>query len=287
MDISLQEENRKSWNAAIRSRHPSIIEYGNFFRNGGNTLLPEDRELLGDLTNQDVVHLLCNAGQDTLSIAQLGAKATGVDISDEAINLARQLSHLSGIPATFHRSEVLQWLANTTQGPTRYDQVYCSYGAIRWIADIKMWSENIYAILRPNGRLVVVDFHPMATMFSRDWQRVYPYRTGGETLKLKSGVGTSIPLSQDDPMPFHYNTGDISFCNVTPGHLFHWGLGDIVTALGAAGFAITTLKEYPYSRYWHFNNMQQLPDERKVPPSHVPPFPLLFSVIATKITRNS
>jgi SAM-dependent methyltransferase len=285
MDISLQEENRKSWNAATHNRHLNLAECGMFFRNGGNTLLPEERELLGDVANQDIVHLLCNDGQDTLSIAQLGANATGVDISDEAINLAQQLSEISGIPATFYRSEVLEWLANIIKEQVRFDQAYCSYGVIRWIANINTWAKGVFAILRAGGRLVIIDFHPLATMFNRDWQRIYPYRTGGETSKLKSGVGTSIQLSQDDPIPFPYDTGDTSFCNSAPAYHFHWGLGEVVTALAVAGFSITTLNEYPYARYWHFEFMQDLQDKRKIPPPHVPAFPLLFGIVAIKAVQ--
>src|SRR5215469_8285283 len=106
----LQEENRQSWNKATKAHNSHKGDQARFFRQGGSTLTAEDKELLGDIYGQRVVHLLCNSGQDTLSIAQLGALVTGVDISDEAISFARALSVQAGIPADFQRGEISGWL---------------------------------------------------------------------------------------------------------------------------------------------------------------------------------
>jgi len=38
------------------------------------------------------LHLQCHFGQDTLSWSRMGAKCTGVDLSEEAIILAEQLN---------------------------------------------------------------------------------------------------------------------------------------------------------------------------------------------------
>ena len=50
-----------------------------------------DRPRLGDLTGLDVVHLQCHLGTDTLSLARLGARVTGLDLSGESIRAARDL----------------------------------------------------------------------------------------------------------------------------------------------------------------------------------------------------
>ena len=87
----LHEQNRLAWNEATRAHNSHKGDQAAFLRGGGSTLFPEEIELLGDLRDRPLVHLQCNAGQDTLSIAsRLGARVTGVDISDEAIDFARQ-----------------------------------------------------------------------------------------------------------------------------------------------------------------------------------------------------
>ena len=77
----LHEANRLSWNAATVAHNSHKGDQAAFFRGGGSTLFPEELELLGPLAGRTLVHLQCNAGQDTLSLARRGAEATGVDPS--------------------------------------------------------------------------------------------------------------------------------------------------------------------------------------------------------------
>ena len=102
----LHEANRLSWNAATRAHNSHKGDQARFLREGGSTLHPEELELLGELRGRSLLHLQCNSGQDTLSLAARGALVTGVDISDEAISFARRLSADSGLPATFERAFV-------------------------------------------------------------------------------------------------------------------------------------------------------------------------------------
>lgn len=101
MSSELHQQNRRSWNHATRAHNEHKGDQAAFLRGGGSTLFPEEIELLGAVRGQRVVHLQCNAGQDSLSIAARGARVTGVDISDEAIAFARTLSKDSGIEASF------------------------------------------------------------------------------------------------------------------------------------------------------------------------------------------
>ena len=130
----LHEQNRTAWNAATERHNLHKGDQAAFFRSGGSTLFPEEIELLGDVRGQTLLHLQCNAGQDTLSIAsQLSAVVTGVDISDEAIAFAQQLSHDSGIPGEFVRADVYDWLKASTR---QFDVVFSSYGAVCWLSDV-------------------------------------------------------------------------------------------------------------------------------------------------------
>ena len=106
----LHEENRRAWNAATQVHNSHKRDQATYLREGGTTVFPEEIELLGDISGKRLLHLQCNAGQDTLSLARLGADVTGVDISDEAIAFATALSTDSGIPAKFARADVYDWL---------------------------------------------------------------------------------------------------------------------------------------------------------------------------------
>ena len=81
----LHEENRLTWNAATVAHNSHKGDQVAFFRTGGSTLHPEVRELLGDIQRLSVAQVQCNAGQDTLNPARLGAQVTGIDISKSSI----------------------------------------------------------------------------------------------------------------------------------------------------------------------------------------------------------
>ena len=122
---ALHEQNRLSWNEATKAHNSHKADQAAFFRAGGQKLGQPEVGLLGDLMGKSVLHLQCNAGQDTLSIKQLGAASvTGVDISDEAIDFARNLSAESGVVAEFHRADVYDWLAQAAMRNERWDIVY-------------------------------------------------------------------------------------------------------------------------------------------------------------------
>jgi hypothetical protein len=67
----LHNENRLSWNEATKAHNSHKGNQTQFFRDGGSTLFPEEIELLGNITGLSLLHLQCNAGQDTLSLARL------------------------------------------------------------------------------------------------------------------------------------------------------------------------------------------------------------------------
>src|SRR5688572_30021198 len=106
-------ETRASWNTATRAHNAHKKDQAAFFKNGGSTLYDDEKILAGDVRGKRLLHTLCNAGQDTLSFAQLGAHVTGVDLADEAIAFATQLSRDANIPARFVHSEIFEYLEST------------------------------------------------------------------------------------------------------------------------------------------------------------------------------
>ena len=65
-----------------------------------------DRPGLGDLAGLDVVHVQCHIGTDTVSLARLGGRVTGVDFSPSALAVARDLAGAGGVDVRFVESEL-------------------------------------------------------------------------------------------------------------------------------------------------------------------------------------
>ncbi len=277
------EANRKSWNAATAAHNSHKADQAKFFREGGQTLYPEEVELLGDLNGRTLVHLQCNAGQDTLSIAKLGATVTGVDISDVAIEFARKLSAESGIPGTFHRADVFDWLAETAASDERFDVVFSSYGALCWLSDLGSWAKGVAAILKPGGRVVLVDFHPFVMVFGDDWSLTYNYFGKGEPMTWDDGIGDYVALSGESLAPSGYLPGEDNFQNPHPSHEFQWPISEIITAILEAGMRLTAFKEYPYFNGAKLmNDMRQMENGRVYPPEGFPSLPMTYAIAAVK-----
>jgi SAM-dependent methyltransferase len=276
---ALHEQNRRVWNATTRQRADSLAAHSAFFGSGGSTLHPEELELLSDVHGAELAHLQCNDGRDTLSLARLGARVSGVDISDTAIEVARRLASATGIPATFERADVYDWLDATQTAGRQFDIVFSSYGFIFWLSDIERWAHGIRRILRPGGRFVMVELHPIAQTFERDWTHVYPYFTRGLVYSWEHSLGAGEQSASDRPTLSA--TGVVTPDNPQRTHEFWWSLSDVLTALLAAGLRLSAFREYPYLYgSWHFETLRSEADGRQYPPAGVPGIPLMYGVRA-------
>ncbi len=280
----LHEENRLSWNAATVAHNSHKGDQAAWLRAGGDSLFPEELELLGPLEGIDLVHLQCNAGQDSLCLARRGARVTGVDISDEAIGFARRLSAESGIGAEFGRADVYDWLEEAGRGERRSDVVFSSYGAVCWLSDLEAWARGIARVLRPGGRFVLVEFHPTAMMFDNQMRLTHSYFAGSDgPVTWDDGVDDYVAASGEGLLHGgECREGIVGFRNPHRCHEFPWGIGQIVTALIGAGLLLETLREYPYSNgYLLFEGMR--PEGRRYRmPEGMPDVPLMFALAARK-----
>ena len=282
----LHQANRLSWNEATAAHNSHKGDQAAFFRDGGHTLFPEEIDLLGDLKGRRLVHLQCNSGQDSLSIARLGAEVTGVDISDEAVRFATQLSADSAIPARFERADVYDWLEE--QPDAGFDIVFCSYGALCWLSDLAGWAAQIRRILTPGGRLVVLEFHPATGVFEEVDDPEDPLRLrypgmSAEPITWKDGIDDYVARSDEGLTPMGYEEGVENFENPNPCHEFTWGLGEVLGAVAAAGLIIRRVEEYPFSNGCRFFKSQiERPGRRFTLPEGKPRLPHMFGFVAER-----
>jgi SAM-dependent methyltransferase len=190
-----------------------------------------DLPRLGDVAGLDVVHLQCHIGTDTVSLAKLGGRVTGLDFSAAALAQARRLADQAGVEVRFVESEL--YAAPEALGAT-YDLVYTGVGALNWLPDIAAWSRVVATLLRPGGRLHLREGHPML------WALADP-RPDGLLVVEYPYLETVEPAMFDEPGT--YVRTDREF---THNRTYEWnhGLGEIVTALLAAGMRLTRLEEH-------------------------------------------
>lgn len=187
---------------------------------------------LGDVSGKSLLHLQCHFGQDTLSWSRLGAKCTGVDLSDEGIKLAKQLNTELNLDAEFVCCNVLD---TSKFVKDEFDIVFTSYGVIGWLPDLKPWGKMIAERLKQGGTFFMAEFHPIVWMFD--------YLEGKPVMKYG--------YMQDEVI---YEEYEGTYANenskmISKEYAWNHGLGEVVTALTEAGLHIEYLKEFDESPY--------------------------------------
>jgi SAM-dependent methyltransferase len=285
MSDDLLDETRRSWNLATQAHNRHKRDQAEFLRGGGSTLFPEEIALAGDVRGQRLLHLLCNAGQDSLSLAGLGAIVTGVDLSDEAITFATRLSSEARVPATFVHSDAQSFLDRAEPGS--FDVVFMSYGALIWIADIARLFRGIAAALAPGGRVVTMDFHPLVWSFDEALHLKDPYF--GEGRVYSDPVSDYVGASGGALSPSGHleseseNDEGAAYLNPHKAHSYQHPVGDQLTAMIEAGLSITTVREYPYANGCRVNPaLVEREGRRFTTADGVPSLPLMLGVVARK-----
>ena len=241
-------QNRRAWNEIAELRHQKWPDAA-FFAAGGSLLEDHVLAAAGDVRNLMLLHLQCATGEDTLSWAVAGARATGVDISDAQIELAQQKAAAAELDVRFFAADVYA-LPTELQSAT-CDLVFTGGGALVWLPDLDRWAGVVATALRPGGRLLLHEEHPLASCL---------WIEDGKLVLEEDYFMRGQPL---------YNTGWRHFAGGEQAQEtkaeFQWPLGDIVTALARAGLRIERLEEFPAQQGWRFGD--QADQVRRLPGS--------------------
>lgn len=228
-------KNRALWNERTDHHVGSKFYDVESFVNGRNSLGEKELELLGDIAGKKILHLQCHFGQDTLSLARMGAEVTGLDLSDRAIAEARLLAERIGSKATFILANVIE---PQPELDGRFDLVFTSYGVIGWLPELGAWARNIRRYLKPGGKLVFLEFHPAVWMFDNAFKQLTYSYFNRERIE-ETEIGTYA-----DP------SASIELVS----HTWNHSLGETISALLDAGLRIDRFEELDGSPHDCFVN---------------------------------
>jgi SAM-dependent methyltransferase len=219
-----------------------------------------------DLRGRNVVHIQCHIGFDTIALARRGARLTGVDFSRASLAKAAELAERCGV--------TIEWVqANATALPDSlrggFDVAYATIGAICWIEDIGAWMRSAAATLRPGGRLVLVEIHPLYAMVE----------AAGEPLRLDFPYAFDGPRRFDEPGSY----ADPQAKTVhTVTYEWNHGFAEIIDPLLRHGLRLEYLHEFPYTRGLSLPILEWGADGWQRVKGHENEFPLSFSLKMTK-----
>ena len=187
---------------------------------------------LGDIRGLRGVHLQCHIGTDTISLARLGARMTGLDFSPAALAEGRLLAGRTGADVDFVQSDLYDAVA--ALGGEQFDLVYTGIGALCWLPRIDDWARVVSELLKPGGRLFIREGHPVLWALADPDERAL-------LLLTEPYFETADPVAWTDETT--YVETDVTFANNTT-HSWNHGLGEIVTALLDHGMELTSLVEH-------------------------------------------
>jgi ubiquinone/menaquinone biosynthesis C-methylase UbiE len=260
------EHNRESWNE-LTSLHVKSDFYDlKNFKNGNTSLNHIEIEEIGDeVKGKKLLHLQCHFGMDTLSFARMGADVIGIDISDESIKVAIELSEELSLPAKFYRSNVYEIDKVLDE---KFDIIYTAYGAINWLDDLDKWANIISRYLKPDGIFYMVEFHPF----------IY---TLNENSEISDSYFKSKPLETVVEKSYT-DKSEVSKKNLKHTE-WHHSLSEVLNSLISNGLKIEFLNEFPFQVYNCFPNLTENEKGKWVSDKYGDKIPHMYSVKARKI----
>ena len=122
-------------------------------------------DLIGDISGLRVLDAGCGDGYHTRMLARMGARVTGVDISEAMLATARKEE---GLEALGIRYEILSFTKLDPFGDASFDAVV-SMMALMDCPDLEGSLTEFARVLRPNGMLAFSILHPCFMTRGFEW----------------------------------------------------------------------------------------------------------------------
>jgi len=187
-------------------------------------------QYLGEVQGKTVLNLMGSNGIKAVALAKLGAEAIVVDLSDESARYARELAEATGVSLHYVVADVLQLQGDPTW-TEKADIILMERGILHYFVDLTPLMEVVFSYLKPGGRFVLQDFHPISTKLIHSKGK--KHKVDGNYFDQaihKTPVATSKYMN--DQAPQYVNQR-------------RWSMGEIVTSVAGAGFYIEKLEESP------------------------------------------
>jgi len=229
-------------------------------------------EDLGELSGRDVLHLQCHLGTETIAFAHKGARTVGLDFSGEAVIQAKRIAEQAEVEIEYVQSNVYD--AVEVLGGGRFDVVYTGKGALCHLPDVNRWAVLVAELLRPGGRLYLVEFHPLLNALGPE------PREATQELLLRHDYLEGCGAEEND-WPYTYTDGP-ALQGETASYQWVHSLGEVVNALIDVGLRITKLREVELLPWQCWEEMVPAGKGWWRLPDTEPRVPLMYALCANK-----
>jgi len=134
-----------------------------------------------DAKGKTVLEIGTGNGADGVMFAANGARYTGVDLTEAALEATRKHFELLGLPGVFHKENAEQ----LSFADDSFDIVY-SHGVLHHTPDPQAAIDEVYRVLKPGGRAVIMLYHRHSFNY---YTRIMTYMRLRAVLKILSRTG--------------------------------------------------------------------------------------------------
>ncbi len=189
--------------------------------------------------------------------------ATGVDLSDAAIAKATELAASLNTGTKFICCNIYDLPLHLNE---QFDIVFTSYGTIGWLPDLDQWAGIIEQFLKPGGKFVFAEFHPVVWMYDNDFT------------KVEYNYFKDEPIVENIPGTYADKNAAINNTTITWNH----SIAEVLQSLLSKGLQLTVFKEYNYSPYNCLNQMEEFEPGKYRVKVFGNKIPLLYALSALK-----
>ncbi|HKL47526.1 MAG TPA: class I SAM-dependent methyltransferase [Candidatus Izemoplasmatales bacterium] len=262
------KKNKAAWNLLSKDHY---AHFKKLLEENHSILNPNIEEELGDISGKTMIHLQCNTGADTISLARMGLKeVVGVDLSDQNIMYANKLKEdFKMKQISFIESNVLTFNEIHHE---KYDIVFTSEGVLGWLPDLKQWARVIKGLLKEEGFFYVYDSHPLFHIFD------------DEALAKKQLIAKYDYFNADVDMDFPIG-GYASETKHAENYWWNHSFSDIINALLAVGLKIEYVHEFD-TLFWNHGRMDEVGRSLWQYPEFKNKLPMSYSIKASLYRKD-
>jgi len=161
-----EKDIKKEWNEAIESWVDFVRQGKDYYRDELNN--PAAFRLIGNVRGRLVLDLACGEGYNTRILARKGARVTGVDFSEEMIELAREEEAKEKLGIKYSvadASDLKEFSGN------QFDLVTC-FMSLHNIKDYEKAMSEVVRVLKKGGRFVFSIPHPCFETIVEEGKRI-------------------------------------------------------------------------------------------------------------------
>lgn len=233
---NLTETTRKQWNEAAKPFAEFVRSGKNYYSEYMNG--PALIRMMGNVQGKRILDVGCGEGIFSRHFAKLGAKVTGVDISEVLIQAASQEEQRHPLGIKYYTADAANMPMLQSES---FNTAYC-YMAMMDIANYREAIAEVSRLLKAQGKFVIVMVHPCFDTWSLEGRPVGYW----QTLIREDGSKEHLYYRIEEYFTNAPYTSEWKHDRLTSGFTttgFHRTLSDYINTLTANNLVITKLEE--------------------------------------------